>query len=372
MKVPFLDLRSAYGSVQAEIEAAVLQSLRSGCYIGGPEVEAFECAYADYCGVSHCVAVANGLEALQLALTALEIGPGDEVIVPSNTFIATWLAVSHSGASCIPVEPDPRTYNIDPGRIATAITSRTKAVIAVHLYGQPAEIDPILDVADRHGLHVIEDAAQAQGARYKGKRVGAHSAFCAWSFYPGKNLGALGDAGAITTNDAARAERLRLLRNYGSPLRYQHDLKGFNSRLDPVQATALRVKLQHLDNWNRRRAETANAYQTAFRGLDLTVPYAPDHVEPVWHLYCILHKRRDDLHALLEAAGVETLIHYPVPPHLQSAYADLGMAAGSLPIAERIAAQILSLPIDPLMSNEQVAHVVASVSYASAELAKSS
>lgn len=361
MQVKFLDLRTMYESIKPELEAAVLRSLRSGYYIGGPEVEAFEAAYAAYCGVEHCVGVANGLEALQLALIALGVGAGDEVIVPSNTFIATWLAVSQCGAVCVPVEPDAATYNIDPERIEAAITPRTRACIPVHLYGQPADLDPILKVAQRHGLYVIEDAAQAQGARYKGSRIGGHSSLCTWSFYPGKNLGALGDAGAITTNDGACAARLRLLRNYGSPARYRHDEQGFNSRLDPVQAAALAVKLRHLDGWNLRRAEIVRTYQAEFADLDLILPAVLSGVEPVWHLYCVRHKNRAGLRAALERAGVETLIHYPVPPHLQGAYAWLGMRKGSLPIAEQIAESILSLPIDPLMSDKQVAHVVAAV-----------
>lgn len=369
MNVKFLDLRAAYEDVQVEIENALLQSFRSGYYIGGPAVESFETAYARYCGTEHCISVANGLEALQLALTALGIGPGDEVIVPSNTFIATWLAVSHCGATCVPSEPDPQTYNIDPSGIEGAITERTRAIIPVHLYGQPADLDPILDMAERRGLQVIEDAAQAQGARYKGERIGGHGALCTWSFYPGKNLGALGDAGAITTNDAALAERLRLLRNYGSPVRYQHDERGFNSRLDPVQAAALEIKLKHLDRWNHRRTAIAAAYHAAFNYCDLVTPFVPSWAEPVWHLYCVLHDRRDELRALLEEAGVETLIHYPVPPHLQGAYADMGMGTGSLPIAERIAERVLSLPIDPLMNDEQVRHVIAMVLRCVEELA---
>jgi dTDP-4-amino-4,6-dideoxygalactose transaminase len=361
MKVKFLDLRAAYEEVQEEIEAAILRVLRSGYYIGGPAVEAFEAAFADYCGVGHCVSVANGLEALQLTLQALDIGPGDEVIVPSNTFIATWLAVSHCGATCVPVEPDPRTYNIDPSRIEAAITRRTRAIVPVHLYGQPADLDPILRLAQRHDLPVIEDAAQAQGARYKGQRIGGHATFSAWSFYPGKNLGALGDAGAITTNDAAYAQRLRLLRNYGSPERYRHDERGFNSRLDPVQAAALGVKLRHLDRWNSRREEIAGLYTAAFQSSGLVTPFVPEQLEPVWHLYCVLHERRDELRLLLQDAGVETLIHYPVPPHLQRAYADMNKGPGSYPIAEHIAQRVLSLPIDPLMTDEQVSHVVNSV-----------
>lgn len=361
MKVPFLDLRSAYDEIRGEIEPAVLASLRSGQFIGGPDVAGFEAAFADYCNVGHCIGVANGLEALQLALVALGVGEGDEVIVPSNTFIATWLAVSQCGAVCVPVEPDPRTYNMDPDRIAAAITPRTRAIVPVHLYGQPAELDPILAVARAHGLPVIEDAAQAQGARYRGRRIGGHGTLCTWSFYPGKNLGALGDAGAITTDDAALAERLRSLRNYGAPVRYQHDERGFNSRLDPVQAVALAVKLRHLDRWNERRAAIAAHYLTAFAGSDLILPHVPDHLAPVWHLFCVQHDRRDELRERLRAAGVETLIHYPVPPHLQNAYADFGAGIGSFPEAETIAQRILSLPIDPMMDDAQRDHVVAAV-----------
>lgn len=357
-KVAFLDLRAAYASVQAELEAAILRSLRSGHYIGGLEVEAFETAYAQYCEVDHCIAVANGLEALQLALAALDIGAGSEVIVPSNTFIATWLAVSHCGATCVPIEPDPRTCNLDPTRIAASITERTRAIIPVHLYGQPADLDPVLAIAAQHGIAVIEDAAQAHGARYKGRRIGGHAAMCAWSFYPGKNLGALGDAGAITTNDADHARRLRLLRNYGSRVRYQHDERGFNSRLDPVQAAALSVKLHHLDSWNQRRVDIAARYQAAFADSEVVIPAVLAATEPVWHLYCIRHPQRDALQRLLRDGGVDTLIHYPVPPHLQGAYAASGFQPGSFPIAEAIAQEVLSLPIDPMMSDDQVEHVI--------------
>lgn len=361
MKVEFLNLRAAYDEVRPAIEEAVLRTLHSGRYIGGPEVAAFESAYAAYCGVDHCIGVGNGLDALKLALAALDVGPGDEVIVPSNTFIATWLAVSDRGAECVPVEPDPRTCNIDPARIASAITSRTRAIIAVHLYGQPADLDPILAVANENGLPVIEDAAQAQGARYHGKRIGGHGTLCAWSFYPGKNLGALGDAGAVTTNDAGLAERLRLLHNYGSRLRYHHEEKGFNSRLDPVQAAVLGVKLAHLDRWNARRVAIAERYQAAFRDTALMLPFVPDGVDPVWHLYCPRHEARDLVRERLRDAGIETLIHYPVPPHLQPAYASRGEGSGSYPEAERIAQRIFSLPIDPTMSDSQADYVIDSV-----------
>lgn len=369
MNVAFLDLRAAYEELRPAIEEAVLRSLRSGYYIGGPEVTAFETAYASYCEVDHCVGVANGLDALKLALAALDIGPGDEVIVPSNTFIATWLAVSDRGAKCVPVEPDPCTYNIDPAKIEAAITSKTRAIVPVHLYGQPAELDPIIAIAVKYGVPVIEDAAQAQGARYRGRRIGGHGTLCTWSFYPGKNLGALGDAGAVTTNDAELAKRLQLLRNYGSPVRYQHEERGFNSRLDPVQAAALGVKLGHLDRWNDRRKEIAALYQAAFASSDLTTPAVPSYIEPVWHLYCVQHCRRDEFRARLREAGVETLIHYPVPPHLQRAYIDLQQGAGSYPEAEKIAQRVLSLPIDPMMQDDQISHVIDTVLQAVKDLA---
>src|ERR1035441_7113136 len=251
MTVPFLDLGASYREIQAELESAILASVRSGWYIGGQDVEAFEQEFAAFTETRYCVGVANGLDALRLSLLAMGIGAGDEVIVPSNTYIATWLAVSQSGATPVPVEPVESTYNLDPERIEAAITPRTRAILPVHLYGQPADIDPIVSIAEKHGLRVLEDAAQAHGARYKGRRVGGHGDVVAWSFYPGKNLGALGDAGAVTTNDSELADRIRVLRNYGSRVKYVNEVQGCNSRLDPVQAAALRVKLRHLDEWNR-------------------------------------------------------------------------------------------------------------------------
>ena len=258
MTVPFLDLQAGYLELKEEIDAAVARVLQSGWYILGPEVSAFEEEFASYCGADHCIGVGNGLEALHLALLAMGIGPGHEVIVASNTFIATWLAVSMAGAVPVPVEPDPATHNLDPGRMEAAITERTKAILPTHLYGQPADLDPILDIARRHGLKVLEDAAQAHGARYKGKRVGGHGDAVAWSFYPGKNLGAFGDGGAVTTNDADLASRIRTLGNYGSREKYVNEVRGFNSRLDPLQAAVLSVKLRYLDEWNARRRAVAS------------------------------------------------------------------------------------------------------------------
>jgi dTDP-4-amino-4,6-dideoxygalactose transaminase len=361
MKVPFLDLQTSYREIQEELESAVLSSLRSGRYIGGSEVEAFESEFAEFVEADHCVSVGNGLAALHLALKALDVGPGDEVIVPSNTFIATWLAVSEIGATPVPVEPDVDSFNIAVDRIDEAITARTKAIIPVHLYGQPADLDPILALADKHGLFVVEDAAQAQGATYKGRPIGGHGNLVAWSFYPGKNLGALGDAGAVTTNDAGLAERIGLLRNYGSRERYVHELRGYNSRLDPVQAAALRVKLRHLPRWNERRRRIADRYSSTIRSNKIVLPKRSEWAVPVWHLYCIRHSDRDALRASLAEAGIETLIHYPIPPHLQKAYSALNYSPGTFPIAETMAETLVSLPIGPEMSDEQVGYVISAL-----------
>lgn len=355
--IAFLDLKAGYLELKPEIDAAVARVLNSGWYILGEEVEAFETEYADYCGARHCVGVANGLDALHLALRALDVGPGDEVIVPSNTYIATWLAVSQCGATPVPVEPDPRTHNLDPERIAAAITSRTRVLMPVHLYGQPVDLDPILAMAARHGLRVVEDAAQAHGARYLGRRIGAHGDVVAWSFYPGKNLGAFGDAGALTTDDPALAERLRVLRNYGSRVKYINDEAGWNSRLDPLQAAALRVKLRHLDTWNARRQALAAAYDHALSGLDLERPAVLSGAQPAWHLYVVQVDRREDVVRALTANGIGSLIHYPIPPHRQQAYAAMNRGEGSYPLAERFAARVLSLPIGPQLDPDAVPRV---------------
>ena len=369
MKVPFLELGASYRELQTEIEEAVLRSLRSGWYVGGADVESFENVYAEFTQSLYCVGLANGLEALHLALKALGVQPGDEIIVPSNTFIATWLAVSECGAVPVPVEPDALTYNINASLIEAAITERTKVIVPVHLYGQPADMDAVLAVSRRHGLRVLEDAAQAHGACYKGRRIGAHGDIVAWSFYPGKNLGAVGDAGAITTNDAALADKVRVLRNYGSRQRYVNEVQGYNSRLDPVQAAVLQVKLAHLPEWNRRRIQVAARYDAAFAKTHLMLPAVPDWADPVWHLYCVRHPLRDRLRQLLLDKGVETLVHYPIVPHLQAAYANLGYGHGAFPLAESMADGLISLPIGPTMNDEQVEYVIASVLAAVRELA---
>lgn len=347
MRVPFLDLHAAYLELKPEIDAAIARVLDSGWYILGPEVEAFEAEYAAFCEAAHAVGVANGLDALHLALLAMGVGPGDEVIVPSNTYIATWLAVSQCGATPVPVEPVEATYTIDPARTEAAITSRTKVILPVHLYGQPADLDPILAIARKNGLRVLEDAAQAHGARYKGRRIGAHGDAVAWSFYPGKNLGALGDGGAVTTNDPEIADRIRVLRNYGSRVKYVNEVKGFNSRLDPIQAAVLRVKLEMLDEWNERRKAIAARYLEGLAGTDLVLPHVPEWADPVWHLFVVRHPQRDAFVQRLEEAQVGTLIHYPIPPHLQAAYAALGYKSCDLPLAETMASEVLSLPMGP-------------------------
>lgn len=361
MNIPFVDLGAAYRELQTDIDAAVARSLASGYYIGGPEVEAFEGEFATYCGAAHAKGVANGLDALHLALRALDVGPGDEVIVPSNTYIATWLAVSQCGATPVPVEPDAQTYNIDPTRIEAALTPRTKVILPVHLYGQPADLDPILEIARKHRLRVLEDGAQAHGARYKGKRLGAHGDAVAWSFYPGKNLGAMGDGGAVTTNDAQLAGRIGLLRNYGSRVKYVNEVKGYNSRLDPIQAAILRVKLAHLNEWNARRSAIAARYQHGLTGSGLTTPFVPDWAEPAWHLYVVQHPQREAVQKKLTEAGIGTLIHYPIPPHLQSAYTDLAYGQGTFPISEKIHSEVLSLPIGPSLSLTDANKVIEAV-----------
>ncbi len=361
MKIPFLDVRAAYLELKLEIDAAIARVLESGQYILGAEVEAFEAEYAAYCEAEHAIGVANGLDALHLALLAMGVGPGDEVIVPSNTYIATWLAVSQCGATPVPVEPVEATYNIDPARIEAAITPATRVILPVHLYGQPADLDAILAIARKHGLRVLEDAAQAHGARYKGRRIGAHGDAVAWSFYPGKNLGALGDGGAVTTNDPEIADRIRVLRNYGSRVKYVNEVKGFNSRLDPVQAAVLRVKLLVLDEWNSRRQGIAKRYLEGLAGNGLVLPHVPEWADPVWHLYVVQHPHRNALQQALNDAGVGTLIHYPIPPHRQQAFAERGYKRGEFPMAEAMAEEVLSLPMEPHLSFKAQGQVIATV-----------
>ena len=359
-QVPFLDLRAPYDELREEIDRAMRRVVESGWYLLGDELATFEREYARYVGAEHCVGVANGLDALRLTLEALGVGPGAEVIVPSNTYIATWLAVTQVGATVVPVEPDLATFNIDPAGIEDAITPRTRVIIPVHLYGQPADVDAIHDIARRHSLRVVEDAAQAHGARVRAGPIGARDVVT-WSFYPGKNLGALGDAGAVTTDDADVGDRLRVLRNYGSRFKYHNEVRGHNSRLDEIQAAVLRAKLGHLDEWNARRAAQAQRYACELNATDLALPVVPDWADPVWHLYVVRSGARDALRAHLSANGIDTLIHYPVPPHRQPACADMRFDPDAFPIASTIANEVLSLPIGPHMTSDQQALVIEAV-----------
>lgn len=361
-EIPFLDLKAAYTELKPQLDAAYQRVMNSGWYILGEEVQAFEAEFAAACGAKYAIGVGSGLEALHLILRAAGIGPGDEVIVPANTYIATWLAVSHSGANPVPVEPDPRTCNLDPNRVEAAITPRTRAVLAVHLYGQPAEMEALAEICARRGLLLCDDAAQAHGAFYRGRPVGGLCLATGWSFYPGKNLGAYGDAGAVSTDDPALAEKIRRLRNYGSQTKYHNQEQGYNSRLDPLQAAFLRVKLPFLLPWNARRAQIARFYLRQLQRLPgLVLPFAPAHLEPCWHLFVIRHPQRDALQAHLRLKGIQTLIHYPIPPHLQPAYAGLNLRPGAYPLSEQIHAQALSLPIGPQLSLPQAQRVTAAL-----------
>jgi dTDP-4-amino-4,6-dideoxygalactose transaminase len=356
--VPFLDLRAAYMELRNEIDSAMLRVAGSGRYLLGENLQAFEEAFARYVGVRHCVGLANGLDALHLSLLALGVRAGDEVIVPSNTYIATWLAVSMAGATVVPVEPDIASYNLAPELIEAAITPRTRVILPVHLYGCPAAMDAIRDIAGRHGLFVLEDSAQAHGARYRGIRAGALGDAAAWSFYPAKNLGALGDGGAVTTDDDALADRIRVLRNYGSRTKYVNEVRGFNSRLDDIQGAILHAKLARLDEWNVRRGRVAKRYTDALLGTPLVLPSVPHGADPAWHLYVIRTADRDALRNAMTSSGVETLIHYPVPPHRQAAYANLGFAAEAFPVANRIHDEVLSLPMGPHLSEKEQQRVI--------------
>ena len=345
--VPFLDLAAATAEVRAELDEAIARVLSRGWFIGGEEVDAFEAEFAAYVGTEHCVGVGNGLDALTLALRAAGISDGDEVIVPSNTFIATWLAVSQVGAVPVPVEPTADSFNIDPALVEEAITDRTRAIVPVHLYGLPADMPRLKIIARRHGLFLLEDAAQAHGAAIGGARAGTFGDAAAWSFYPGKNLGALGDAGAVTTDDADLAHQLRLLRNYGSTTKYVHEIAGVNSRLDDLQAAALRVKLHHLDEWNGRRAKVASSYLDELACDGLSLPSVPAGYESSWHLFAVRTEDRDHLCRSLSSRGIQTQIHYPVPPHQQDAYRHGAVADYTLPVAEGLAAQVLDYRSGP-------------------------
>lgn len=364
--IPFLDLKNINLQHREVLHAALDRVLDSGWFILGKETELFEKEFASYCGTRHAVGVGNGLEALHLVLRAWDIGPGDEVIVPSNTYIATWLAITYTGAQLVPVEPDEVTYNIDPAMIEAAITPRTKAIIAVHLYGQPAAMDKLMALAGKRSIQVLEDAAQSHGARLHGRRCGSLGDAAAFSFYPGKNLGALGDGGAVTTDDDQLADRLRVLRNYGSRLKYRNEVIGYNSRLDELQSAFLRAKLPFLDAENSRRAAIAATYSEAFKETPgLVVPHVAQGCEPAWHLYVVRHRERDAVAKSLAELGVGTMVHYPIPPHVQAAYANLQLAKGSYPISERLHDEVLSLPIGPTQTDVDTQAVIEAVKRAS-------
>ncbi len=367
MKVPFLDLRATYSELRSEIDEAVSRVLSGGWYIGGDAVGRFEEDFSAYVGSAYCVGVGNGLDALVLGLRALGVGPGDEVIVPSNTYIATWLAVSAVGGTIVPVEPDVDSFNLRAAEVAEAITSKTKVILPVHLYGLPAEIDGIVDLAKQHGVRVLEDGAQAHGAKMGGRRIGSHGDAVAWSFYPGKNLGAFGDGGALTTGSEEIADRVRVLGNYGSRKKYFNEVKGVNSRLDPLQAAVLSAKLQVLDEWNDRRARIAERYREGLRDTSVHLPATFSDRTSVWHLFVVLCADRDRLQACLADRGVGTVVHYPVPPFKQSAYSE-EFGGTDYPIASRIADGCLSLPMGPHLSDAEVDYVIESVRCSLAEI----
>lgn len=360
MTIPFLDLHATYDELKSELDSAYHRVMKSGWFVLGKETEAFEEEFANFCGAKHCIGVNSGLDALTLILLAFDIKEGDEVIVPANTFIATWLAVSHSGATPVPVEPDPLTFNINPKFIEAAITPRTKAIMPVHLYGCPAEMGKINMIAKKYKLKVIEDAAQAHGAKYYNKVVGSLGHAAGFSFYPGKNLGAFGDGGAVVTSNDSLAERIRVIRNYGSKVKYKNDVIGYNSRLDELQAAFLRVKLKKITEWNARRLEIAQAYIYELRdNMDLTLPIMQKNIESTWHLFVIKHVERDQLQQLFHKASIETLVHYPIPPHLSDAYKSYKNK--NLPITTALADQILSLPIGPHTNKASIQKIVATI-----------
>jgi len=360
-KIPFVDIQTQYQNLKSEMDAAVLRVMARGDFVLGDDLVQFEREFAAYCGVSHCMGVADGGNAIQVALRALDVGPGDEVLVPAHTFIASVLGIWQAGATPVLVDVDPRYYTIDPVAAAKAVTSRTKAILPVQLYGQPADMDPLLDLAKKHGLVVVEDAAQAHGAEYKGRRCGSLGDAASFSFYPGKNLGAYGDGGGITTARADVAEKIRIFRNYGQHPKNVHPTKGINSRLDTMQAAVLRVKLGHLDGWNAKRREAAARYHALLKGAPIGLPEAAPWSTSVWHLYVIQVSDREAVQNALDDVGAAHGIHYPTPIHLQPAFADIGKGPGSFPVSEALASRILSLPIFPEITEEQQVRVANAV-----------
>lgn len=360
VEVPFLQIRQTYLELKDELDRAYRRVMDSGWFVLGREVEAFEAEFSSYCGATHCVGVGNGLDSLRLALSAAGVGPDHEVIVPANTFIATWLAVSATGARPVPVDCGERDFNMDLDAVEGAVTRRTRAIIPVHMYGLPAPMAELRALADDHDLLLIDDAAQAHGALLDGVSPGVHAHATCFSFYPAKNLGAFGDGGAVVTSDEELAAAVRMVANYGSAQKYVHERDGINSRLDELQAAFLRVKLTHLDQWNNRRREMAGVYLEQLAGLDLGLPPAPDNSTPAWHLFVVQVEDRNALQRYLLEHGVQTQIHYPVAPHLSQCYAALGHARGDFPVTERLCDRVLSLPLGPHLSRDQVARVCAS------------
>lgn len=358
MNVPFVSFKPLEKELDSQLRAAFDRVFENSWYIDGKEDKAFEDAFAIYCDSKYCVGCGNGLDALMLALKALDIGAGDEVIVPSNTFIATALAVTYTGATPVFVEPDIRTYNLDPAKIEEKLTAKTKAIMPVHLYGQPCDMDPIMEIAKKHNLYVIEDCAQAHGATYKGKIIGSFGDAAGFSFYPGKNLGALGDAGATVTNNEDLAKKIRALGNYGSDYKYHHIYKGNNSRLDELQAAFLSAKLPLMDKVNNNRRAIAQRYLEGIKNPKIILPFVPEYAEPVWHLFAVRTENRDELAQYLLDRGIATNKHYPIAMHLQDCYADLKLPKGSLPIAEELAATELSLPIYYGMTEQEIDYVI--------------
>ncbi len=358
-RVPFLDLKTEQKTDEVEIREAMERVVQSGCYILGPELEAFEHAFAAYCGVSYCIGTACGLDALSLMVRAMGLQPGDEVLVPANSFIATYLALTQEGLDPVLMEPDPETFLLDPSRLHLHLTLRTRAILVVHLYGRCADMAPIQAFADRHGLLVLEDAAQAHGAQWEGRRVGSLGHAAGFSFYPTKNLGSLGDGGAVTTDDPRLAERIRMLRNYGSLEKYVHLVQGVNSRLDELQAAILSTRLKHLDTRNQRRQALALRYLREVRNPSLLLPAAAASDAHVWHLFVVRTEQRTRLRVHLETAGIQTAIHYPIPPHHQAAYPQ--WESLSLPITEQLHHQVLSLPLNPGMTDDDATNVIESL-----------
>ncbi len=361
VQIKYLDLQAQYETIRPEIDRAIREVLDSSAYVLGPAAEAFESAYAQYCQVKHCAGVGSGTSALVIALRALDVGPGDEVITAANTFVATAAAIAQIGAKPVLCDVNPATRNLDPDLLSMAISRRTRVIIPVHLYGCPADMDPIGQLADNHDIWILEDAAQAHGAAYRGARTGSIGRMAAFSFYPGKNLGAYGEAGAITTDDSRLDGVVRMLRDHGSRSKYRHELLGYNARLDGIQAAVLNVKLKHLDRWNAQRRRVAALYDKLLSGLPITLPSSEDDREQVFHLYGIETERRDELQKYLAACEIPTLIHYPVPIHLQKAFAYLDHREGDFPITEKLAGEILSLPISPEMTDDQVGHVAGKI-----------